>query len=131
MAETNDVFLSKMVKLIEQLTAKHSVKSTETFFGITIKKVGEDDVYNVYKNGKLIFAKLERSTVINILGFVTHRLVNRMCDEAEQEDDLKKTDRKFRELEKMEIENEKQNYYTCPICHSLVRKGSHFHVNKY
>lgn len=128
MAKTNDVLLKKRLELIYQLDDKYSKKALEDFFGISIKEIDEKkDLYNVYKDGKLVLANIYSWEIEGVFSSVASYFVNRMCEEAEKENDLEETQRKVAELEKQELENEKQNYYTCPICNEFVKKGTHFH----
>ena len=65
--------------------------------------------------------------MIQFFQSIAYRFIDRMCKEAEQDDNFEETERKLAELEERELENEKENYYTCLYCGAFVKKGSHFH----
>jgi len=128
MAQTDDVTFSKKRKLIKKLEEKYSKKAIEDFFGIVIKEVDkEEELYNVYKDGELVFAKIASWDIEDIFQEVAASFVDKMCDESDKEDNLEETERKFAELEAEETENERKHYYVCPICHRFVKRGTHFH----
>lgn len=128
MARTNDVEFSIKAKLINELSEKYSKKAIEDLLGIVIKEVDKDEsLYNIYKDGELIFAKMSLYDIGIIFSKVGERFAYRMCEEADKENNLQETARKADELEQKELENERNNYYTCPFCHAFVRRGTHFH----
>lgn len=128
MAQTNDVALCKQSTLINQLAEKHSKKGIEDFFGLVIKEVDKENfLYNLYKDGELVFAMIPQWDIEHIFRGVAKQFVELICSEADKEENLEETERKFNELEAMELENERENYYTCPVCYAYVKRGTHFH----
>ena len=128
MSRTHDVAVAKRLKIMDQLEDKYSKRAIEEFFGIVIKEVDKNKyLYNLYKDGELVFAKIDLWGIKEIFRSVASRFVSRMCDEAEREENFEETERKANELEEMEKKNEKENYYECPICHAFVRRETHLH----
>ena len=129
MAKTSDVAFKEKLKLIDKLEEKYSKKAIEDFFGIVIKEVDtKNHLYNLYKDNELVYAKVPSYAMADLFQSVAYRFIERMCKESEQDDNFEGTERKLSELEEREIENEKENYYTCPGCGAFVKRGTHFHV---
>lgn len=103
---------SLVTNLIAEMREKHSKKEIEDFFGIVIKKVYSDYYgrYNLYKDGKLVLAKIQESDIDHILEYVAVWMAGLMYLDAEKEDEntYEKTNEKFKEQETLIAEEGRQ-----------------------
>ena len=124
-----DVAFEEQLKVIGKFDKKYSKKAIEDFFGIAIKEVdSEKNLYNLYKDNKLIYAKVHSFVLESIFKAIISRFIGRMCEEAEKDDNIEETERIVAERGAEGMSNSAANHYTCPYCGKYAKKGTHFHT---
>lgn len=116
--------LNNFEPFIKEMSSMLSMEKLEEAFGIVIKKsASSKQKFNLYKNGKLIFAELTENEIIAIAQNLVYEMSKIISDKATEDTDTEEVAKRIAEQE-----CEKNEYRICSKCGKRVHKDDfHFH----
>ena len=125
MARTNEIEMKEKLLFVSKHSENYTKEDLATFFGIEIK-LEDKELYNVYnKEGTLIFPMQYKEEVEELFKELAVRFARKLCSQAEKDENHEEVMKKVQEMESKELENERKNYYQCPICNRFHKKWEH------
>lgn len=126
------ITLGESIDFAKAAFNKLSNEDIEKILGITItelpKKKGNLPLYNVYRDGKLIYTEMQSWQIEAIYRSFGVWCVECLCETAQKEENIEETNKLNDKQKEKAIQYEKEHYFTCPICHGKYLKGTHFHL---
>ena len=136
--ETRDIQNRRTSDLITSMFARFhpeqnfNVTEFTNPLGIVIKKDAssrDEALYNVYLDGKLYLPRQSEEDIFEIFNKIAFVYASELTHLVEPDSDSDGPERLYREMEKLERENQTKNYIRCPLCNEYFRKDEwHFCV---